>query len=168
MMQLTEFNPHGCRFFGQGSQEDLDTLEASLKAHKREAIAIERVVADVEGRTGGGGGGGGGGATAAVGKQTTATAGASAASATGAVASADSEVFGIGGIAAVFTEFPSNPLLKCPDLKRFEHYISSLIPLFSFLILTSSSLTDSIILRIRAIKSSSFTRRQITVTNLLI
>ena len=23
-------------------------------------------------------------------------------------------------IAAVFTEFPSNPLLKCPDLKRYD------------------------------------------------
>ena len=24
-----------------------------------------------------------------------------------------------GGVSAVFTEFPSNPLLKCPDLHRF-------------------------------------------------
>ena len=23
-----------------------------------------------------------------------------------------------GGVSAVFTEFPSNPLLKCPDLRR--------------------------------------------------
>ena len=29
-----------------------------------------------------------------------------------------------GGVSAVFTEFPSNPLLKCPDLHRLLLYLS--------------------------------------------
>ena len=37
-----------------------------------------------------------------------------------------------GGVSAVFTEFPSNPLLKCPDLHRsFPSYLPTCLPSLS-------------------------------------
>ena len=106
MMREAGLNPLGCTFFGAGDQTDLDCLEASLRQHRQQQQQQQQQATTMAAAAGGVDGDGGG------------------------------YVFApSGGVSAVFTEFPSNPLLKCHDLRR----LSRLAQEFGFLLVVDDT-----------------------------
>jgi cystathionine gamma-synthase len=90
VMQTPGLNPLGHHFFGAGDEGDLDQLEAMLRANRQSTLEESPSAKSTIDTSGGGGG------------------------STGTMFAPS------GGVAAVFTEFPSNPLLKCPNLQRLS------------------------------------------------